>query len=170
MIIGEQPGDQEDLAGRPFVGPAGELLNSTLRELGIYRENLYLTNAVKHFKWKPSPKGVNHRGSTRLHDKANRKEVAACRPWLWGEIARVSPSVILTLGDTAGQSLAGAEFRVLRDRGEVEPSPDLHFAGKVFATVHTSYLLRLPRDRRDVEREAFVEDLRSAFSFAGDLE
>jgi len=166
MIIGEQPGDQEDLAGRPFVGPAGEFLHSVLRELGVSREDLYLTNAVKHFKWRPSPKGVNHRGPTRLHDKADRGEIAACRPWLWGEIAKVSPRVILTLGNTAGQGIVGPDFRVLRDRGEVMPSPDLDFSGKAFATVHPSYLLRLPRGERGIERAAFVEDLRAAFSHA----
>lgn len=164
MIIGEQPGDEEDLAGRPFLGPAGKLLDEVLHELGVKRESLYLTNAVKHFKWKPSPRGVNHRGTTRLHDTAHRSEIGACRPWLWGEIARVRPRVILTLGNTAGQSFAGSDFRVLRDRGEVRPPPDLDFSGRLFATVHPSYLLRLrDRDQRESERRCFAEEVRTAF-------
>lgn len=164
MIIGEQPGDEEDLVGRPFVGPAGRLLNEALLKLSVRREDLYLTNAVKHFKWKPSQGRLNQRRSTRLHDKANRVEISACRPWLWGEIARVQPRVIVTLGNTAGQSISGSEFRVLRDRGEISPRDDLLFPGRIFATVHPSYVLRLPKEEKEAEREAFIEDLKRAFS------
>ncbi len=167
MIIGEQPGDEEDLAGRPFVGPAGQLLKKVLDGLGIERKSLYLTNAVKHFKWKPSPRGVNHRGTTRLHDKASRAEITACRPWLWGEIARVNPKVVLTLGNTAGQSLAGADFRILQDRGEVERPHDLHFSGRVFATVHPSYLLRIRgRKQSEAEQLRFREEILAAYEAA----
>jgi len=168
MIVGEQPGDREDLEGRPFVGPAGELLDEILEEVGARREDVYVTNAVKHFKWKPPASGTRgaadyRRGKTRLHDKANRAEMKACRPWLLGEIAKVKPKVVLTLGNTAGQSLIDPEFRVTRDRGEREGLPGIDFAGRVFATVHPAFLLRIPeRERQAEERERFRDEVAAA--------
>ena len=136
MLVGEQPGDQEDQAGKPFVGPAGQLLDRALGEAGIDRKETYVTNAVKHFKWKA-------RGQRRIHDKPSWSEQLACRPWLDAELAVVKPEVLILLGATAAQTLLGRSFRVTRDRGHVAHS-DL--AKTVIATIHPSAILR-SRDR-----------------------
>ncbi len=148
MLVGEQPGDQEDLAGRPFVGPAGKLLDKALEEAGINRELAYVTNVVKHFKWQP-------RGKRRIHQKPNAAEIAACRPWLDAELALIQPEVLVCLGATAAQALLGRQFRVSRDRG-VPVESDL--APVVMATVHPSSILR--SENREEETALFVEDLR----------
>src|SRR6202030_2822032 len=151
MLVGEQPGDQEDLAGRPFVGPAGKLLDNALVEAGIDRKKVYVTNAVKHFKWEP-------RGKRRIHKKPNAMEIAACRPWLDAEIAAIRPNVIVCLGATAAQSLLGRDFRVTQHRGEFLKS-DL--APYVMATVHPSSILRAPDDAtRHEEMKHFIADLK----------
>lgn len=158
MLIGEQPGDREDIAGRPFEGPAGKLLDEALDEAGVDRESLYVTNAVKHFKWKPQP-----RGKRRIHDKANRAEMKACRPWLLGEIARVQPEVIVTLGNTAAQSVIRSDFRILSERGETTGSNDLGFGGRIVSTVHPSYILRMRDEmKKQDEFDRFVADLAKA--------
>jgi DNA polymerase len=148
--VGEQPGDKEDLEGRPFVGPAGAVLNKALDEAGIDRRDVYVTNAVKHFKWEP-------RGKRRIHKKPNAMEIAACRPWLDAEIEAVQPDVIVCLGATAAQALLGKQFRVTKSRGEI-----IEAEGKtMLATVHPSSILRAPDDEtRRLERQKFVEDLR----------
>ena len=148
MLVGEQPGDQEDLAGRPFVGPAGKLLDRALEEAGIDRELAYVTNVVKHFKWQP-------RGKRRIHQKPNAAEIAACRPWLDAELALIKPEVLVCLGATAAQALLGRQFRVSRDRG-VPVESDL--APVVMATVHPSSILR--SENREEETALLVEDLR----------
>ena len=148
MLVGEQPGDQEDLAGRPFVGPAGKLLDRVLEEAGIDRELAYVTNVVKHFKWQP-------RGKRRIHQKPNAAEIAACRPWLDAELALIKPEVLVCLGATAAQALLGRQFRVSRDRG-VPVESDL--ATVVMATVHPSSILR--SENREEETALLVEDLR----------
>ena len=148
MLVGEQPGDQEDLAGRPFVGPAGKLLDSALEEAGIDRELAYVTNVVKHFKWQP-------RGKRRIHQKPNAVEIAACRPWLDAELTLIRPEVLVCLGATAAQALLGRQFRVSRDRG-VPVESDL--APVVMATVHPSSILR--SENREEETALLVEDLR----------
>ena len=148
MLVGEQPGDQEDLAGRPFVGPAGKLLDSALEEAGIDRELAYVTNVVKHFKWQP-------RGKRRIHQKPNAAEIAACRPWLDAELTLIKPEVLVCLGATAAQALLGRQFRVSRDRG-VPVESDL--APVVMATVHPSSILR--SENREEETALLVEDLR----------
>jgi DNA polymerase len=151
MFVGEQPGNEEDLAGQPFVGPAGRLLDKALAEAGIDRAQAYVTNVVKHFKWEP-------RGKRRIHAKPNAQEIRACRPWLDAEIAVVKPEVIVCLGATAAQSLLGSTFRVSQRRGEVVPSP---LAPKVMATVHPSSILRAPDDAtRRLETQRFVDDLK----------
>lgn len=151
MFVGEQPGDYEDVAGRPFVGPAGKLLDQVLEEVGIDRSQVYVTNVVKHFKWIPA-------GKRRLHAKPNAREISACRPWLEAEIAAVKPKVLVCLGATAAQALLGRNFRVSRQRGELIPSTLAPYA---MATVHPSSLLRAPdEETRRQERERFVEDLR----------
>lgn len=150
VFVGEQPGDQEDLAGRPFVGPAGRLFDAALAEAGLAREEVYVTNAVKHFKWKPA-------GKRRLHQKPTAREAAACRPWLEAELALLRPELVVALGATAAQTLMGAAFRVTRDRGRKFAVP---FARAFAATVHPSSILRTPAARREVERAAFVRDLR----------
>ena len=151
MLVGEQPGDQEDLAGKPFVGPAGRLLDQALEEAGIDRRKAYVTNVVKHFKWQP-------RGKRRIHQKPNWTEMAACRPWLEAELEVVEPDVVVCLGATAAQALIGRDFRVSRQRGELVDSP---LARYVLATVHPSSILR-QRDEAALEAEyaAFVDDLR----------
>ena len=152
MLVGEQPGDQEDRQGRPFVGPAGQLLDRALQAAGIDRQAVYVTNAVKHFKWQP-------RGKRRIHQKPNAAEVSACRPWLQAEIASVRPRVIVCLGATAAQSLLGPSFRVTKQRGQPVPSP---LAPSVVATIHPSAILRAPDDQtREVEMELFIRDLRT---------
>jgi DNA polymerase len=151
MFVGEVPGDQEDRAGKPFVGPAGNLLNKALAEAGIDRSKVYITNAVKHFKWEP-------RGKRRIHKKPNSAEIAACRPWLDAEIARVRPKVIVCLGATASQALLGMAFRVTQHRGEFIESS---LAPYVAATIHPSAILRAPTDaEREEEMKRFVADLK----------
>jgi len=151
LFIGEQPGDQEDLAGRPFVGPAGRVLDEALVEVGIPRKEVFVTNAVKHFKWEP-------RGKRRIHQKPTLGEVKACRPWLETEIALVKPQGIVCLGATAAQSLLGPQFRITRDRGRFF---DSEWASWITATIHPSAILRMPdREKREEARALFLEDLR----------
>jgi uracil-DNA glycosylase len=151
MLVGEQPGHEEDLAGLPFVGPAGRLLDRALIEAGIDRGRVYVTNVVKHFKW-------IERGKRRIHEKPSFTEIGACLPWLTAEIALIRPKVLVCLGATAAQALLGRQFRVSRQRGEFIESP---LGPRVLATVHPSSLLRAPdEETRRVERERFVEDLR----------
>jgi DNA polymerase len=154
MLVGEQPGDREDLAGQPFVGPAGRVLDEALAAAGIDRERVYVTNAVKHFKWRA-------RGKRRIHDKPNRMEVAACRPWLDGELAAVRPRVLVLLGATAAQALLGSSFRVTRERGR--PIDGTAFAEHVVATVHPSAIVRIRdhNEREEAER-GLADDLRTA--------
>ena len=147
IFVGEQPGDREDLEGRPFVGPAGRLLDHALEEAGIDRSKVYLTGVVKHFKWKPQ-------GKRRIHQKPNWREIAACRPWLDAELAVLKPRVLVCLGATAAQALLGRDFRVSRQRGELVDSP---LAPKTIATVHPSSILRA--EDRDVQFREFVRDL-----------
>jgi DNA polymerase len=155
LLVGEQPGDKEDLEGRPFVGPAGRLLDEALEEAGIERGDAYVTNAVKHFKWQP-------KGKRRIHQKPSWGEIAACRAWLEAELAVVRPEVLVCLGATAAQALLGREVRVTRDRGRPLES-DL--APVALATVHPSSILRAPDDEsRRLERRLFVDDLRVAAS------
>lgn len=155
MFIGEQPGDQEDLAGEPFVGPAGRLLDKALVEADIDRADVYVTNAVKHFKWEP-------RGKRRIHKKPNAVEVAACRPWLEAEIALLEPAVIVLLGATAAQAMLGSNFKVTQHRGEFVDSDLAKF---VLATVHPSSLLRAPDDEtRRRETAKFIADLKKVRS------
>jgi len=155
MLVGEQPGDREDVEGEPFVGPAGQLLDRALADAGIVRSTVYVTNIVKHFKWKHA----GHKsGKRRLHDKPNQYEVTACKPWLEAEIARVRPRVVVCLGSTAAQGLLGTSFRVTKQRGELFSS-DL--GPIVTATVHPSSILRAPDGAaREREYAAFVTDLR----------
>ena len=154
LLIGEQPGDQEDLAGRPFVGPAGRVLDEALAEVGIPRKEVFVTNAVKHFKWEP-------RGKRRIHQKPTLGEVKACRPWLETEFAIVQPQGIVCLGATAAQSLLGAQFRITRDRGRFF---DSEWASWITATIHPSAILRMPdREKREEARLLFLEDLRKVF-------
>jgi len=153
FLVGEQPGDREDEIGRPFVGPAGRLLGEALAEAGIERDNAYLTNVVKHFKWQA-------RGKRRIHQKPNASEIAACRPWVEAELSVVSPRVLVCLGATAAQALLGRSVRVTRDRGRPLESA---YAPLAFATVHPSSILRAPDDEsRRRERQLFVDDLRVA--------
>ena len=153
MFVGEQPGDREDLAGRPFVGPAGMLLDRALADAGIDRGDVYVTNVVKHFKWAP-----DERGKRPIHKKPRASEIKACRPWLDAELAVVRPEVLVCLGATAAQSLLGKKFSVSRQRGEPVQS---ELAPYVVATVHPSSLLRMPDERdRHAEFEHFVDDLR----------
>jgi len=151
MFVGEQPGDKEDLEGKPFVGPAGALLDKALVEAGIDRTKVYVTNAVKHFKWEP-------RGKRRIHKKPNAAEIAACRPWLDAEISVLKPRVVVGLGATAAQALLGRDFRVTQHRGEFVESPLAPF---VMVTVHSSSILRAPDDEtRHEEMRRFVADLK----------
>ncbi|HXN24842.1 MAG TPA: UdgX family uracil-DNA binding protein [Candidatus Dormibacteraeota bacterium] len=151
MFVGEQPGNQEDLEGKPFVGPAGKVLDTALREAGIDHKKVYVTNAVKHFKWEP-------RGKRRIHKKPNATEIAACRPWLDAELAELQPKVIVCLGATAAQALLGKEFRVTLHRGEFIESK---LARYVMATVHPSSILRAPDEKtRHEEMERFIGDLK----------
>ena len=153
MLVGEVPGDQEDRAGKPFVGPAGKLLDKALVEAGIDRGKVYVTNVVKHFSWEA-------RGKRRIHKKPTAGEITACRPWLEGEVAAVKPHIVVLLGATAAQSVMGPSFRVSRQRGEVMPSP---FGVPVLATVHPSSILRATDDAsRKVSMAAFVADLKVA--------
>jgi len=161
MLVGEQPGDAEDLAGHPFVGPAGKLLDRALDEAGIDRKKVYVTNVVKHFKWEP-------RGKRRIHAKPNAAEISACRPWLETEITLIKPQALVCLGATAAQALLGKTFKVSKQRGEFV---DSSLARLVMATVHPSSILRARDDEtRRVEMERFVADLKklaSAFKRIG---
>jgi uracil-DNA glycosylase len=150
MFVGEVPGDQEDLAGKPFVGPAGRLLDEALVDAGIDRKAVYVTNVVKHFKWQG-------RGKRRIHQKPNWSEIAACRPWLEAELDVVQPRVLVCLGATAAQALLGRQFRVTRERGRPVES---ELAEHVIATVHPSSILRGDPETRDQEYAAFVQDLK----------
>jgi len=150
MFVGEQPGDQEDKAGRPFVGPAGKLLDKALAEAGIDRSLAYVTNVVKHFKWQA-------RGKRRIHQKPNWSEIAACFPWLEAELAVVKPRVLVCLGATAAQALLGRQFRVSRQRGIPVES---ELAPVVLATVHPSSILRGDPEEREANFAAFVGDLK----------
>jgi DNA polymerase len=150
LMVGEQPGDQEDRAGKPFVGPAGQVLDQALEAAGVDRSLVYVTNAVKHFKWVP-------RGKRRLHQRPDRDEVAACLPWLEAEVAVIKPEVVVCLGATAAQALLGSSFRVTRQRGQLMPST---LGPPIMATVHPSSILRAPDDEsRRVALEAFIADL-----------
>ncbi len=151
VFVGEQPGDTEDLAGHPFVGPAGRILDDALAEAGIDRKRVFVTNAVKHFRWRAA-------GKRRLHERPNSAEVAACLLWLELELRLVAPEIVVALGATAAQALLGRAFRVTKDRGKVVSSP---LASRVVATVHPSSILRAPDDEaRHAEMRAFVRDLR----------
>ena len=148
MLVGEQPGDQEDRQGAPFVGPAGGVLDDAMRDAGIARDRAYVTNVVKHFKF-------TRRGKRRIHDKPNREEVVACMPWLEGEIAAVGPDVVVLMGASAAKALLGSSFRVTAQRGEVFERDGF----RLTATVHPSSILRVPPDRRPGAYDAFVADL-----------
>ena len=150
MLVGEMPGNEEDLAGRPFVGPAGRLLDDALAEAGIDRDAAYVTNVVKHFKWEP-------RGKRRLHRTPNPGEIRACVPWLQAEIDVIEPRVLVCLGATAARALLGPQFRVSRERGRLVPSM---LAPKVLATIHPSAILRARDEDRAREMRAFIADLR----------
>lgn len=152
MFVGEQPGDQEDKAGKPFVGPSGKMLDEGLQKVGIDRSEVYVTNAVKHFKFEP-------RGKRRIHSKPNSREIAACKPWLEAEIAAVRPKLIVCLGATAAQALMGASFRITKEHGKVIEGT--RWAPAVIATNHPSALLRIPNaDARHEAQARFIEDLR----------
>jgi len=156
MLVGEQPGDQEDVQGHPFVGPAGRILDKALDEAGIDRREVYVTNAVKHFKWEP-------RGKRRIHKTPNSLEITACKPWLEAEIAVIQPDLVVCLGATASQALLGRQFRVSVQRGQLLSSS---IAPRVMATVHPSSLLRAPdEETRQRETHLFVEDLKRIREF-----
>lgn len=160
LFIGEQPGDKEDLSGRPFVGPAGALLDEALIDAGIDRTKVYVTNTVKHFKWEP-------RGKRRIHKKPNAAEITACRPWLDAELKVIKPQAIICLGATAAQAIIGPKFRVSVQRGQFVDSP---LAEYVTATVHPSSILRAPTDQdRERERARFVDDLKKIREALGDV-
>jgi uracil-DNA glycosylase len=152
VLVGEQPGDREDLEGQPFVGPAGRVLDAGLEAAGIDRRLAYVTNVVKHFKWEP-------RGKVRLHKTPNAAEIHACRPWLEAELRVLQPSVLVCLGATAAKALLGPSFKVSERRGELVPS---ELAPAVLATVHPSSILRTDGPEREAAMTAFVEDLRVA--------
>jgi DNA polymerase len=160
LFVGEQPGDKEDLAGRPFVGPAGMLFDEALEEAKIDRAKVYVTNVVKHFKWEP-------RGKRRIHKKPNAAEITACRPWLDAEIHVIQPRAIICLGATAAQALLGPKFRVTAQRGLFVESP---LADYVTATVHPSSILRAPTDEaRRIEKAHFIDDLKKIRKALGDI-
>ena len=153
MLVGEQPGDYEDVAGKPFVGPAGKIMDRALEEAEIDCSQVYVTNAVKHFKWKP-------RGKRRIHQKPNAREIAACRPWLEAELRIVRPNLLVAMGATAAQTIFGPSFRVTRERGKLLSSK---LAPRVVATVHPSSLFCQPdEESREREYKHFVADLRVA--------
>jgi uracil-DNA glycosylase family protein len=159
MFVGEQPGDQEDRAGHPFVGPAGKLLNEALAEAGIDRTDVYVTNVVKHFSWTAS-----ERGKRRIHKKPRYSEIQACRPWLDAELRVIKPEILVCLGATAAQSLLGRTFSVNRQRGQLVES---WLAPYVTATVHPSSILRAPDDKsRRLQMRAFVSDLKKVRELA----
>lgn len=149
VMIGEQPGDEEDQKGHPFVGPSGRLLSKAMHEAGLDRDHIYVTNAVKHFKFV-------ERGKRRIHAKPTGVEISACRPWLEAELASIQPELVVCLGATAAQSLMGSQFRITAQRGKFFPHP---WAKELVATVHPSAILRMP-ERYDEEYELFVNDLR----------
>jgi DNA polymerase len=156
MLVGEQPGDKEDLAGKPFVGPAGQMLDRALEQAGIAREKVYVTNAVKHFKFVP-------RGKIRLHQRPNTSEIRACRPWYERELASIKPDLVVAMGATAAQSVFGKIMPVNKNRGRLI---DLDDGTRALVTVHPSYLLRLPdADAKALEYQRFVDDLRIAADF-----
>jgi len=158
MMVGEQPGDQEDRIGRPFVGPAGKVLDQALLQAGIQRSEVYVTNVVKHFKWTPA-----ERGKRRIHKKPRYSEIQACRPWLDAELERVKPEVLVCLGASAAQALLGKDFRVSRQRGQLIESP---LAPRVIATVHPSSILRAQDDEsRHQQFYDFVQDLSKVAQF-----
>lgn len=157
VFVGEQPGDQEDLSGHPFVGPAGKLLNRALLAAGIDRAQTYVTNAVKHFKFEP-------RGKRRLHKKPSDAEIAACNHWLQDEIRLINPRLIVTLGVTAAKGVLQRPFTISQNRGKLLDYP-LHSFSKVVATVHPSFLLRVPEEEKQHEFELFVSDLKLAPPF-----
>ena len=157
VLVGEQPGDTEDREGEPFVGPAGRVLDRALVEAGIDRDSVYVTNAVKHFKWTP-------RGKRRIHSKPNAEEIAACRPWLDAELAAVAPRLVVALGATAAQTLLGRGFKVTKQRGELHELPD---GTAVTATVPPSSILRGPEDAREAAYRDFVDDLRGVAATVG---
>jgi uracil-DNA glycosylase len=160
MLIGEQPGDKEDLAGRPFVGPAGRVLDEALEAAGIDRGTVFITNAVKHFKWRAA-------GKRRLHEKPNRSEIAACRLWLDAELALLKPQVVVALGATAAQALIAENFKVTQQRGKLIPST---LAPHVLATVHPSSILRAPDEAaREREMKLFIADLKEVAKVIGSL-
>lgn len=151
FFVGEQPGNEEDLTGHPFIGPAGRLLNEALADAGIDRAQTYVTNVVKHFKWEP-------RGKRRIHKKPNSSEITACRPWLEAELALIKPKVIVCLGATAAQALLGPKFLVSKQRGQFIEST---LAPYIMATVHPSSILRAPdEETRHVEKRRFIDDLK----------
>jgi uracil-DNA glycosylase len=156
LFVGEQPGDQEDLQGKPFVGPAGKLLDKALLEAGIDRKQTYVTNAVKHFYWVP-------RGKRRLHAKPKMTHIKACRPWLDAELAAIKPKVVVCLGATASQSLLGAAFRVTKSRGKLIPNSTI--APMILATVHPSSILRADDKDREAQYKLFVRDLKVVGKF-----
>jgi DNA polymerase len=158
LVVGEQPGDAEDKEGRPFVGPAGSLLDDALDRLGVDRSSLYVTNAVKHFKWEPRG------GKVRLHKSPSAREVAACRPWLVAEMQVVKPALVVSLGATAARALLGPSARVLRQRGQIVGGPD---GVPVLVTVHPASILRMkePAERRDAF-DQFVRDLQPMREYA----
>jgi uracil-DNA glycosylase len=156
VLVGEQPGDLEDRAGHPFVGPAGKLLDTALMQAGIDRTRVYVTNSVKHFKFVTIARG------RRLHKKPTAAEVRACNPWLQEEIRLIKPRVIVALGATAAQALLGRQFRVTQDRGKPIPS---ELAEGVIATVHPSAVLRAPDDRRDEAKQEFIADLKQVADY-----
>ena len=159
MLVGEQPGDYEDVAGKPFVGPAGKIMDRALEDAGIDRSEVYVTNTVKHFKWEP-------RGKRRIHQKPNSREIAACRPWLEAELRIVEPNLVVAMGATAAQAIFGPGFRVTRERGKALSSK---LAPRVLATVHPSSLLRQPdEESREREYKRFVLDLRAALRAASE--
>jgi uracil-DNA glycosylase family protein len=153
LIVGEQPGNSEDLEGAPFVGPSGRMLDRAMVDAGIDRSTVYVTNVVKHFKWRRAPSGKR-----RIHQKPDRAEVEACFPWLEAEVERVRPELIVCLGATSAQALLGASFRVTRQHGEVVDSP----LGPALATAHPSAILRAPDDAREEAYRGMVDDLRVA--------
>jgi DNA polymerase len=158
LLVGEQPGDQEDKEGQPFVGPAGQLLDRAMEDAGIDRDTAYVTNAVKHFRWKATGEW------RRIHEKPNRRQVRACRPWLDGEIAAIEPEVVVALGATAAQSLLGPEIRVTRDRGVPLPWDPAKF---VVITIHPSSVLRARDNDRQKAYDGLVADLRVAAGILG---
>ena len=149
VMVGEQPGDEEDQKGHPFVGPSGRLLSKAMHEAGLDREKIYVTNSVKHFKF-------IQRGKRRIHSKPSGIEISACRPWLEAELASIKPELVVCLGATAAQSLMGRDFRITADRGKFFPH---HWAKELVATVHPSAVLRMP-ERYEEEYELFLRDLR----------